>query len=483
MFDSCLNNKSATVACKGMERRSFLKYIGIATAGAAVAPLGSGFGVEDDEKPPNIILILTDDQGWNALSAPMDPDVPGSKSDYYQTPNLANLARSGMRFYNGYAPAPVCSPTRHSIQFGISPAKTRVTHNSARHRQFCDPALALANLIKKADSRYAAAHFGKWHVSFQPEKCGYDESDGKTANRKGNNSKNKSDPKRTYEVTKRAVDFMERKAGRKQPFYLQVSYYADHLRFMSSPAMLEKYKGRPKGERHDNPVFAGMNEDVDVGVGRIMNAVERLEIADNTYIIYTADNGYDESGRGLAGNPRRKAWPLSYSKGFVMEGGIRVPFIVSGPGIEKGTICDERVVGYDLMPTILKWIDPGFELPAAAEGGSLNTLLNNGGEGRVERPRDFLIFHYPTGVWPAQTALIQDDFKIVKTWAYDRVELFNLQSDMSEQKDISSEMPEKAKEMHRLMTEYLERVNAIMPPAGELKIDRQGKLMKTGGRP
>ena len=164
---------------------------------------------------PNIILILADDQGWNGLSVPMDPEVPGSKSDFYETPHLARLASEGMRFSQGYAPAPVCSPTRHSIQFGISPAKTRVTFNDYTTRQHCDPELALANLIKKADPGYATAHFGKWHVSVEPELCGYDESDGNTTNLEGSDSKNRHDPKRVYGVTKRSIAFMEKAVAEK----------------------------------------------------------------------------------------------------------------------------------------------------------------------------------------------------------------------------------------------------------------------------
>jgi arylsulfatase A-like enzyme len=113
-----------------------------------------------EQRPPNIVLILADDQGWTGFSEQMAADVVESRSDFYQTPNLARLAKEGMRFSQGYAPAPVCSPTRDSIQSGMSPAKIGVTHNNASHKQFCDPAFALANLIKQADSRYVTAHFG-----------------------------------------------------------------------------------------------------------------------------------------------------------------------------------------------------------------------------------------------------------------------------------------------------------------------------------
>ena len=430
---------------------------------------------------PNIVLILADDQGWNAFSSQSDPDVAGSKSDYHHTPNTDRLMQEGMRFTDGYAPAPVCSPTRHSIQFGISPAKTRVTHNNPEHKQFCDPEIALANLIKKADPRYATAHFGKWHVSVSPEECGYDESDGDTSNREGSNSSSKEDPKRTFGVTDRSVDFLERKVMADQPFFLQVSYYADHLAFKSNPKTLERYKKLPPGKKHSDPVFAGMNEDLDTGVGQILDTIDGLGISHSTYIIYTADNGYDESPRKLHGNPQRKAWPLSYSKGFVFEGGIRVPFIVRGPGIKAGSVSRTPVVGYDLMPTVLNWIDSEFAIPEVVEGGSIQTVLANEGRSSIERPNDFLLFHYPTGVWPAQSSLRQGDFKIVKSWAYDRVELFDLRYDRSESNNLSPSMPERVDAMHNLMMEYLESVNAILPPEKELAFDRQGLLMKKAG--
>lgn len=432
------------------------------------------------EQPANIILILADDQGWTGLSVQMDPDIPESRSDFYQTPNLSRLASEGMRFSQGYAPSPVCSPTRHSIQLGICPAKTRVTHNKPGRKQFCDPRLALPNLIKQADSRYATAHFGKWHVSAKPEECGYDVSDGSTSNNDGNNSNQSSDPKRVYEVTARSVAFMERKVQEGKPFFLQVSHYADHLSFLSSPKMLKKYEALPPGKRHKDPAFAGMNEDLDAGVGEILDAVDRLGIADDTYIVYMADNGFDESPDKLTGIAERKAWPLSYSKGFVFEGGARVPFIVRGSGIEAGSFSRVPVVGYDLMPTFLELIKPGFELPDVTEGGSMLSILKNGGVGEIKRPNDFLIFHYPTGSWPAQTSLIKGDYKIVKSWAFDRVELFNLRTDISEMKDLGRELSEKAEELHQDMMNYLKGVSAILLPEEELEIDRSGVLMKKG---
>ncbi|VGO19313.1 sulfatase [Pontiella sulfatireligans] len=425
---------------------------------------------------PNIVLILADDQGWNGLSIPMDPKVPESASDYYQTPNLARMAEDGMRFSQGYAAAPVCSPSRHSIQFGMSPAKTRVTCNKPNYIQLCDPKQALPNLIKQADGQYATAHFGKWHVSIDPGECGYDESDGPTDNKEGN-SKNIDDPKCTFEVTDRAVAFMKKQAESNQPFFVQVSYYADHLPFRPSLEMKEKYKALPPGERHSDSVFAGMNEDLDRGVGRLLDSIDQLGISDNTYIVYTADNGFAESNSKLHGIAKRKAWPLSYSKGYVREGGIRVPFIVRGPGIKAGVCSDAPVVGYDLMPTFLEWINPEFKLPEVTEGGSLVPVLQHAGEGRVKRKNDFLVFHYPMGEWPSLSSMIVGDYKLMKIWARDRVELYNLRDDISESKDISTAYPEKAEQMDEVMMKYLDSINAMPPTQKDLEIDRMGELM------
>ncbi len=425
--------------------------------------------------PPNIVLLLADDQGWNALSAPMDPDVANSRSDFYRTPSIDALMRDGMRFRRGYAPAPVCSPTRHSILWGISPAKLRVTSNSSAARQHCDPELSLPSLIKKADARYVTAHFGKWHISIPPDECGYDESDGATGNRTGNPSDQPEDPKRAYEVTARAVDFIERQVAAERPFFVQVSHYADHAKVAASPGMRAKYDSIPRGKRHSDVEFAAMNEDLDAGVGRVLETLDRLRIADRTYVIYLADNGFFD-GRGA----KVRAWPLSYSKGYVYEGGIRVPFIVRGPDIDAGVVSSVPVIGYDLLPTVLDWINPEFEVPAVVEGGSLAPVLAHGGQGTVDRPNDFFVFHFPIGMWPSQTALIRGDLKLVKTWAYDRSALFDLENDISEQRDLSRRRADDSVELNALLTQYLESVDATVPPESELAFDRTGPLMKVG---
>ncbi|MDO6602850.1 sulfatase-like hydrolase/transferase [Arenibacter palladensis] len=353
---------------------------------------------------PIIILIWTDDRCWNGLSTKMDSNYMDSKSDFSQTQILEKLARRCIRFSNGYAPAPVCSPTRNSIQFGISPAITRVTQNSTDFIQMCEPEQELPNIIKKGVKRYATGHFDKWFVSLSQEACGYDVSDGPMGNGDGNKSERLDDPKRSYKVSSRAVLFMEQKVKSKQPFFILVSNFEEHLYFLYSQDMKKKYMVLPLGEKHSDPIFAGIYKDL--GVGILFGAIDDLEISDNTFLIYLLENGFDESESKLQGIAQHKAWPLTYSKVFDFEGGVRFSFIVLGPGIKAGTFSSVPLVGYDLMSTFLELIDPDFKLPKMAEGGSMVPVLINLQVGRVNRSNKIMEFHYPTGAWLAQTSII-----------------------------------------------------------------------------
>ncbi|VGO18932.1 Choline-sulfatase [Pontiella sulfatireligans] len=418
------------------------------------------------QQPPNIVFLYADDQGWNALSSQMDPDIPGSKSDFFQTPNLDRLCKEGMRFTQGYAPAPLCTPSRNSVQFGVTPAKARVTIiNFDESRQFGNPEQALGNLIKRADSRYVTAHFGKWHIhDVSPAECGYDFSDGETTNVEGNRKPNDdlndpTDPKRVKELTARAIDFIRTQNNAGNPFYLQVSHYADHAVFRSSPEMRAKYDKLKPGKIHADANFAAMNEDLDLGVGAILDELVRQGIADNTYVVYTSDNGWQLDKERFA-VPENKSRPLRYGKNYVYEGGIRVPFIVSGPGIEPGSVSRVPVIGYDLMPTFLDMIAPGTKPPAYTEGGSMLPILKNEGKGIIKRPDDFFVFHRSVAKRGDGTAFREGSYKIIVYWETQRILLFDLSKDIGEQDDISSQHPELTQKMFKKAQKYLERVNA-----------------------
>ena len=228
---------------------------------------------------PNIILILTDDHGWSQVSELMDPSVSDSKSDYIETPNLVRMMNEGRRFTSGYSPAPLCTPTRRSILCGTSAARSGTEFASpdwipADH-------LTIPKALKAANPNYRAAHFGKWgeQMISTPEQSGYDASDGMTGNNTGGMPKtlgvkgshndgpphfiDNEDPKRTVTVTDRAIDFMGEQVGSAKPFYVQVSYYAQHLSVVTRESLLEKYENKGTPDRGYTQAWAAMMEELD----------------------------------------------------------------------------------------------------------------------------------------------------------------------------------------------------------------------------
>ncbi len=188
---------------------------------------------------PNFLVILTDDQSWVGTSLLIDPEDQNSRSDYYQTPQLERLAASGMRFTDGYAPAPFCCPTRRSLLIGQTPARHLYQKDQRSWPSSFRRQLSIPRMLKEADRDYATAHFGKWDHRFDgvtPEDMGYDVSDGVTGNGTGGGKGSggpsaKEDPKLIGDLTNRAGAFMERQHAAGRPFFVQVSHYAVHLTF------------------------------------------------------------------------------------------------------------------------------------------------------------------------------------------------------------------------------------------------------------
>jgi len=427
---------------------------------------------------PNIIVILTDDQGWGTTSITVDPAVPESKSDFFKTPNLEKLASQGLRFTQAYSGHPNCSPSRAALLTGRSPAALHFTDICGRNggglyvgNKIIPPQhinalpageLTLPEIIKKHHPTYKAAHFGKWHLGkVGPEGHGFDAGDGPTGNREGSVGDNlPNDPKRIFSITRRANDWMAAQAKDKQPFYLQVSHYATHLGLQSRPETRQRLDKRPSGTRHQNTEFGAMIEDLDDGIGQLLAKVNELGIGDNTYIFYTADNGtfpLEEPGN-ING-------PLRGNKATVWEAGVRVPFIITGPGIKSGTVSRAPVVGYDIYPTICDILGIA-DLPEQVEGGSLQPVWETKAAS-VKRSRPQLVFHWPhyqhqKKSVPDSTVLL-DSYKLHYFWETGKSELYNLKTDLAETKDLSQAMPEKAKELEGLLHSHLKEINAQIP--------------------
>ena len=420
------------------------------------------YSVAEGADRPNIILILADDQGWNALSVRADPDNPASASPYFRTPNLDKLAKNGMRFSQAYSPAPTCSPTRHSIQFGRSPASLRIWGADGIKNWDALAGESLANVIAKARPEYTCAHFGKWHIGKFPEALGYQVNDGGNGNRVGN-TKNPKDPKLIFSLSRKSIEFMETQTRAGKPFFLQVSHYANHLKYQGLRETIKKYETEHADkatEYHKDPLWAAMNENLDTGIGMILDKLEELNIADKTYVFYTADNGY-ESKRDFKNTVAQrefyKAFPQRSHKYHVSEGGIRVPFIVRGPGIQPGSHSTSPVVGTDLFPTVLSLIGAAEKIPARVEGADLSGHLKSEGEKAIERKDPFLVFKFSKPRPPHDIAIVQKEYKLIKDLDTGESFLFNLKTDIGESKDLSSAKPELARQLSQKMTEYFAR--------------------------
>jgi len=421
------------------------------------------------DRRPNIVLMIADDQGWNGLSVEMAPGIAGSKSGSMQTPHLEKLAAQGMRFSNAYAPAPVCSPTRISIQTGRSPAALHWTKAAPPERghRLLEPTLikrispdetTIGELLRQAG--YATAHFGKWHISGGgPAAHGYDESDGDTGNEHAAKFTDPN-PVDIFGMADRAEAFMKRSRAAGKPFFVQLSWNALHMPQNALQATLAKYERLTGGSASDRRTqVAALTEDLDTGVGRVMDAIDRLGLAADTYVIYMSDNG-------AGGGGRRGGAGLSGGKGSVWEGGIRVPFIVRGPGVAAGSWCHVPIVGWDLLPTFCDWARvPGAALPRGVEGGSIARLLTRGGEGEVKRPREEIVFHFPhyqDGNVP-HSAIRVGDLKLIHFYEDDSVKLFDLARDLGEREDLAARMPAEAARLRGLLERYLHAVGAQVP--------------------
>jgi len=418
-------------------------------------------------RQPNFVFILSDDQDWTGLSVTMHDQVPNSRSDFYRTPNLERLAAQGMRFSTAYAPSPVCSPTRYSLLTGKSPARLHWTKAAPCvraedgykllppriERNISDSETTIAELLRKAG--YATVHCGKWHLSGgDPGRHGFDEHDGDTSNRDAAPFVDPN-PVDIFGITKRAAAFMDKhnKAGR--PFYVQLSHHALHYPENARKATVEACRSRSSGRMHRDVQRAAITEDLDAGVGVLLSAIERLGIAGNTYVIYMSDNG---------GGGRSSLRPLRGGKGSLWEGGIRVPLIIRGPGIAANTFCHVPVVGYDLLPKFCE-LAGIVALPDHTDGGSLVPLFTSPQTGRVRRPREELVWHFPhyQGSEGPHSAIRLGHYKLIRFYESGESRLFDLSTDLGETDDISARQPDRARLLLQRLEENLRDAGAQMP--------------------
>ena len=434
---------------------------------------------------PNFIIIYMDDLGWHQTSVRMMDSEPMSKHFFYKTPNVERLAEMGMCFSNGYAPTATCTGSRVSIQFGQTSARTQyryvfdVYHKKQRPNGYAGQ-YSLADSVKTAGKNYITAHFGKG-MTEKLKMVNYDVTDEyEKYAPNGNLHGEKIDiptrrelppdnPKRIYSLIDESMKFLRENAG-KRPFFMMVSHYSVHVPHAASQKYMDKWKAKYDAlekpadkeelrlfERECNPLYGAMLEETDQHIGIIMDYLRKVDELANTYIIFTSDNGSECIPRTKEN--RRNNGPLQEGKYSCFEGGIRVPFVVAGPGVQAGAYCDVPVVQWDLLATLHDLSGNETSLPDDIDGGSLKDVFFKGNKGKVNRGAPGIIHHFPSHYQVPISAIRIGDYKFMRNMNTDEKKLFNVAVDYREKHDLSKKMPKKVASMDKILRTYIEEVD------------------------
>lgn len=406
-------------------------------------------------QPPNIVLVLADDLGINDLGCYGRAE--------HRTPNLDQLAAQGMRFTCAYAAQPICSPSRAALLTGKCPARLHLTNYlpgrpDAPSQVLLQPQIegqlpteeiTLAELLR--DSGYATGLFGKWHLGgpgFDPKTQGFDEVvtppvDTQPSAEEGGKGESA--------ITSAAVQFMER--NRARPFFCYVPHNSPHIPLAA--------RGDLVAEHRDafHPTYAAMLETLDEAVGRLLRTVEMLGIADRTIFIFTSDNG------GLhvlesPGTPATHNAPFRAGKGFLYEGGLRVPCLVRWPGETRpGTVREAPILLTDLAPTLLAAAGVNPEKTVGPLDG-VSLLPDLRGQAATKRT---LFWHFPhyTNQGGRPAAAVRDgDWKLIEHYETSVAELFDLANDPGEVHDLATDHADVVRRLRRELHRWLDRVGA-----------------------
>jgi arylsulfatase A-like enzyme len=452
----------------------------------AAVTLSSGcltVGAPPKASTPNILYIMIDDLGW------MDLHCQGAKD--YHTPNVDRLARQGMRFTDAYAAAPVCSPTRAAAMTGLAPARMRITnHIPDRWSFYKDKTMGPGKSINQLEPKYTTiaerlkaagygtAFIGKWHLSgtkwsdenrkYLPENQGFDINIG--GNHQGGPGGDGSffDPydlpnlkgrkKGEYmpdRLADEALSFMKQQQAADKPFFVCLWNYTVHWPVEAPESLYRKYA---TGEPNLHQKFQAMVEGMDRAVGTVMKGLDDMGLAKDTLVVFTSDNG-PYTGQEKITTTK----PLRAEKGYLYEGGIRVPLIVRWPGVVRpGTLCREPVVTMDFVPSFLDVAGIGYEAKDF-DGESLLPLITQTG-----RPqRDALYFHFPHYAFHRDnhmgSIIRSGEYKLIKQHDTGKIELYNLAADLSETRDLASALPETTSRLSAKLDAWLKETNAALP--------------------
>ena len=427
---------------------------------------------------PNILFILIDDMGWMDLGCQGNPHL--------NTPNIDRFATEGVRFTDAYAPAPVCSPTRAALMTGHSPARLHLTNHLPHQDRFTPPEskllpaemrdhlpLEYTTIAERLrdEAGYATAFIGKWHLykgreeKFAAQFQGFDINIGGCSYGGpptffdpyripflSDRKKGEYLPDRLADET---ISFMRKQVEAKKPFYVALWNYTVHWPMEAPAEFIAKWADKPKlGYNHK--VYPAMLETMDLAIARVLGELERLKIEEETFVVFTSDNG----PFGGVGDAR----PLRGDKGHLYEGGIRVPLIVRWPGkVEAGKVREDPVILTDFYPTLLEvaGLKPRKHYPG--DGESLLPLLTDKGD----LERDAIFWHYPNFAFHRDnrlgSAIRMGDYKLIEFFDRNEVELYNLRVDLGEKKNLAGVEAGRVQEMRKRLSLWREKSGARMP--------------------
>ena len=459
----------------------------------------SGFTSLESAERPNIIFILADDLGWS------DTTLYGT-TKLYQTPHLERLAARGMTFTRAYSSSPLCSPTRSAILTGLSPARTGITtpncHEpaevlSASPGKSAPPSKksiapipptrlkrdyrTLAEILR--DAGHATGHFGKWHLGpapYSPLEQGFDvdvphhpgpgPAGSFVAPWKYPDFKEKSPGEHIEDrMAGEAVAWMEQHRGK--PFFLNYWMFSVHAPFDAKKDLIGRHRDRiDPGDAQRSPTYAAMIESMDDAVGTLLDAIDRLGLAEKTIIVFTSDNGgnmYNE----IDGTTPTSNRPLRGGKATMFEGGVRVPGVVVWPGVTPpGSRSDAPIQSEDFLPTLMEGLSLTSEAGAIRDGISILPALR--GEAMSERPL-FRYFPHDPGVpdWlPPSVSVSRGDWKLIRIFhggenGAHRWLLYDLAEDPGETTNLASAEPGRVAELDALIEGFLAETKAVVPIA------------------
>jgi arylsulfatase A-like enzyme len=452
---------------------------------AAALSLGSLPAAEPSSRSPNIVLIFVDDLGYR--------DTGFTGSDFYETPHIDRLASEGMIFPHAYASFGNCAPSRavlHSGQYGPRHGVYAVGRTDrgprALQRLVAIPnredlpleKITIAEALRNAG--YATGLFGKWHLNgkagTQPTGQGFGTYFDSRKNQPNRRRDEPDDPKGTFSNTRAALEFIE--TNRDRPFFAFISHHAPHSSLEARPATLAKFQGKQPGIRHQHALLAACIYDLDEAVGMVADRLQELELAENTLVIFTSDNGAPQNSTQE---------PLRGNKGGYYEGGIRVPFVAWWPGrIKTGTVNATPISNVDFYPTFLAVANASPPSGYPLDGIDLLPHFLNPNLAPANRS---LFWHFPgylddpviRGRDPVfrtrpVSVVRTGDWKLHlfhEEWLLDEglskleenrvVELYNLASDPGERHDLALTEPEKRDELLAILTGWFERIDAPLP--------------------